>query len=85
MLDPLWHAEPADLTRVKRLLSSFMKIVFLVGKESESKRFWIASELPEILPRAVVFICESRMVSMNCCLRRTNRLPRLWMVNPCRA
>jgi membrane protein len=33
MLDPLWHAEPADLTRVKRLLSSFMKIVFLVGRD----------------------------------------------------
>lgn len=33
VLDPLWQAEPADLTRVKRLLSSFIKIVFLVGRD----------------------------------------------------
>jgi membrane protein len=33
VLDPLWQAEPADLTRVKRLLSSFIKIAFLVGRD----------------------------------------------------
>ena len=33
MLDSLWQAEPADLTRVKRLLSSFLKIAFLVGRD----------------------------------------------------
>lgn len=33
MLDSLWQAEPADLTRVKRLLSSFIKIAFLVGRD----------------------------------------------------
>jgi membrane protein len=33
VLEPLWHAEPADLTRVKRLLSSFIKIAFLVGRD----------------------------------------------------
>jgi membrane protein len=33
VLDSLWQAEPADLTRVKRLLSSFIKIVFLVGRD----------------------------------------------------
>ena len=33
MLEPLWQAEPADLTRVKRLLSSFIKIAFLVGRD----------------------------------------------------
>jgi membrane protein len=33
VLEPLWQAEPADLTRVKRLLSSFIKIAFLVGRD----------------------------------------------------
>jgi membrane protein len=33
VLDSLWQAEPADLTRVKRLLSSFLKIAFLVGRD----------------------------------------------------
>jgi membrane protein len=33
VLDPLWQAEPADLTCVKRLLGSFIKIVFLVGRD----------------------------------------------------
>jgi membrane protein len=33
VLDPLWQAEPADLTRIKRFLSSFIKIVFLVGRD----------------------------------------------------
>ena len=33
VLDSLWQAEPADLTRVKRLVSSFIKIAFLVGRD----------------------------------------------------
>jgi membrane protein len=33
VLEQLWQAEPADLTRVKRLLSSFIKIAFLVGRD----------------------------------------------------
>ena len=33
VLDPLWQVEPTDLTRVKRLLRSFVKIVFLVGRD----------------------------------------------------
>jgi membrane protein len=33
VLDPLWQAEPADLSRVKRLLSSLIKIGFLVGRD----------------------------------------------------
>ena len=32
VLDSLWQAEPADLTRVKRLIGSFIKIAFLVGR-----------------------------------------------------
>ena len=33
MLDPLYQAEPGDLTRLRRLLSSFIKIVVLVGRD----------------------------------------------------
>jgi membrane protein len=33
VLEPLWQTEPADLTRVKRMLSSFIKIAFLVGRD----------------------------------------------------
>lgn len=33
MLDPLYQAEPGDLTRLRGLLSSFIKIVVLVGRD----------------------------------------------------
>lgn len=33
VLDQLWQAEPAELTRVKRLLNSFIKIGLLVGRD----------------------------------------------------
>ena len=33
VLDQLWQAEPSELTRVKRLLNSFIKIGLLVGRD----------------------------------------------------
>ena len=33
VLDQLWQVEPSELTRVKRLLNSFIKIGLLVGRD----------------------------------------------------
>ncbi|MEX0802906.1 MAG: YhjD/YihY/BrkB family envelope integrity protein [Candidatus Binatia bacterium] len=33
VLEPLWEVEPSDLTRFKRLLNSFIKIGFMVGRD----------------------------------------------------